>query len=83
MFLVESGSADVLVHGERVHEIGPGKVVGEVAVLASGRRTASVIATSPVRVIALFKRNVLHLEEDAPEAAHRLRTALEGGLGSQ
>jgi CRP/FNR family transcriptional regulator, cyclic AMP receptor protein len=82
LFLVESGSADVLVHGEKVREVGPGEVLGEVAVLSSGRRTASVVATSPIRAIALFKRDVWHLERDAPETAQRLRAAIEGHVGS-
>lgn len=77
LFLVESGSADVTVEGEKVGEIGPGDVVGEVAVLASGRRIASVVATSPVKAIAFFKRDVWDLENDAPEAARRLRAAME------
>ena len=76
LFLVEAGSADVSVNGSQVGVVGPGDVVGEVAVLASGRRTASVVATSPMQVIALFKRDVWALERDAPEAARRLRTAI-------
>ena len=82
LFLIESGSADVLVHEDKVREVGPGDVLGEVAVLASGRRTASVIATSPVRVIAFFKPDVWRLERDAPEASRRLRAAMEEHVGS-
>jgi CRP-like cAMP-binding protein len=82
LFLVESGSADVLVEGDKVSEVGPGEVLGEVAVLASGRRTASVVATSSVQVIAFFKPDVWRLERDAPEAARRLRAALEEHVGS-
>jgi CRP-like cAMP-binding protein len=77
LFLVEEGTADVLAHGAKVGEVKPGNIVGEVAVLASGRRIASVVATSPVRVIALFKRDVWGLENDAPEASRRLRAAIE------
>jgi CRP-like cAMP-binding protein len=77
LFLVEAGTADVLADGTKVGDVGPGDVVGEVAVLASGRRTASVVATSPVRVIAVFKRDVWALENDAPEAARRLRAAID------
>jgi CRP-like cAMP-binding protein len=51
--------------------------VGEVAVLSSGRRTASVIATSPMRLIALFKRDVWALDRRAPLVAQRLLTALD------
>ena len=76
LFVVEEGSADVVAHGEKVAAIGPGDIVGEVAVL-EGRRTASVVATSRVRAIALFKRDVWALERDAPEAARRLRAAMQ------
>jgi CRP-like cAMP-binding protein len=76
LFLIEEGAAEVSVDGTSVGEVGPGAVVGEVAVLASGRRTASVVATSPVRAISFFKRDVWALERAAPEAARRLRAAI-------
>ncbi len=82
LFLIEAGSADVSVHGEKVAVVGPGDVVGEAAVLVSGRRTASVVASSPLRAIAFFKRDVWGLERDAPEAARRLRAALDRRVGS-
>ena len=65
-----------------VGRVGPGEVVGEVAVLASGRRTASVVATSPIRAISFFKRDVWALERTAPEAARRLRAAIKEHAGS-
>jgi CRP-like cAMP-binding protein len=77
LFLIEEGSADVLIDGTKVGAIGAGDVVGEIAVLASGRRVASVVASSPVRAIALFKRDVWRLESEAPEAARRLRAAID------
>ena len=77
LFVIESGSAEVSIDGIRMHEVGPGAIVGEVAVLASGRRTASVVATSPVRALALFKRDVWALERQAPEVGRRLREALD------
>jgi CRP-like cAMP-binding protein len=82
LFLVESGSADVMVGDEKVGEVGPGEALGEVAVLASGRRTASVVATSPVRAIAFFKPDVWRLERNAPEAARCLRAAMEKHVGA-
>ena len=63
--------------------VGPGDIVGEIAVLASGRRTASVRATSALKVIALFKRDVWQLERDAPEASRRLREALDEHVDAQ
>jgi CPA1 family monovalent cation:H+ antiporter len=83
LFVIDAGTAEVSADGARLGEVGPGDVVGEIAVLASGRRTASVLATSPVRAFAWFKRDVWALEEAAPEAARRVRAALEGHVGSR
>lgn len=77
LFLIEEGTADVSAEGRRVNGLGAGDIVGEVAVLASGRRTASVVATSHMRAIAFFKREVWKLERTAPEAARRLRAAID------
>lgn len=82
LFLIEEGTADVSIDGRSVRRVGPGELIGEVAVLASGRRTASVAATSPLRAIAFFKRDVWQLERTAPEAARRLRAAIEEHVGS-
>ncbi len=77
LFVIESGTAEVSIDGVRVHDVGPGDVIGEVAVLASGRRTASVVATSQVRALAFFKRDVWALEIEAPEIGRRLRAVLD------
>ena len=76
MFAIESGTAEVMADGIVVSSVGPGEIVGEVAVLASGRRTATVVATTPMRLIVLFKRDVWKLERDAPDVAERLRELL-------
>ena len=77
LFLVESGTAEVSVNGSAVATIGPGDIVGEAAVLASGRRTASVVATSALSAMQLFKRDVWRFERDAPEVARRLRAVFD------
>jgi CRP-like cAMP-binding protein len=48
-------------------------VFGEIALVASGRRTASVVATSPMRLITLFKRDLWALEEQMPTFSAALR----------
>ena len=77
MFAIESGTAQVSADGQQLAVLGPGDVFGEVAVMAAGRRMATVVASSPMRVIALFKRDVWALERTSPEAARRLRTLMD------
>lgn len=76
LYAVESGTAEVTSDGMKLGTLGPGDVFGEIAVLASGRRTATVVATSPMRLIALFKPQVWALERKAPMAAERLRSLI-------
>lgn len=76
LYAVESGTAEVTADGKPLRTLGPGDVFGEIAVLASGRRTATVVATSPMRLIALFKPQVWALEQRAPVAAERLRSLI-------
>ena len=90
LYAIESGTADVVINGETVRTIGAGDVVGEMAVLISppdwsappevaigGLRTASVVATSPMRLIMLFKRDVWELNQRAPVMTQRLRAVLD------
>jgi CPA1 family monovalent cation:H+ antiporter len=73
LYAIEAGSAEVSRNGDRVRTLGPGDVFGEIAVLASGRRTASIVITEPVRALAIFKRDVWALEQTAPAVSRRLR----------
>jgi CRP-like cAMP-binding protein len=83
LYVIESGNADVSRDGEPVRTLGPGDVFGEVAVLASGRRTATVVATTKMTLIAIFKRDVWSLERRSPEAAERLRALVSERLAGQ
>lgn len=83
LFAVERGTADVSRSGEVVRTLGPGDVFGEVAVLVAGRRTATVVATSPMTLIAIFKRDVWALERRSPQAAERLRALVADRLAGQ
>lgn len=73
IYAIESGTADVLSEGGKVATLGPGDLFGEIAVVASGRRTASVVATSPMKLIVLFKRDVWALERNSPDTAAEFR----------
>jgi hypothetical protein len=53
LFLLLDGIVDVEVNGEEIAEIGPGALLGERALLEGGKRTATLWATTPVRVVVV------------------------------
>ena len=71
--MIERGTVEVSADGERLAALGPGDVFGEIAVMAAGVRVATVVATSPLRLIALYKRDALALQRRSPQTyAHLL-----------
>jgi len=53
MYLLLDGVLEVEVDGDPVAQLGPGAVVGEMAALGGGARTATLRASTPVRVAVL------------------------------
>jgi CRP-like cAMP-binding protein len=76
LFVIESGSAEVRRDGEVLRTLGPGDVFGEIGLLATGTRTASVVATSPMRLSAMFIRDFKDLEGHMPQLGTSLREAM-------
>lgn len=77
LFIIQEGSADVLQSGEKVAELGPGDFFGEMGVLEKAQRNATVVATTPMRLLALSSWDVKRLKRQAPEAIDELRAAIE------
>ena len=76
LFVIESGEAEVRRDGAVLRKVGPGDVLGEIGLLATGTRTASVVATSPMRLGAMFLRDFKQLESRVPALAKSLRAAM-------
>jgi CRP/FNR family cyclic AMP-dependent transcriptional regulator len=52
-FVVLDGEATASVGGSTVGSVGPGEVVGELAMLGDGHRKATLVARTPLRVLVL------------------------------
>jgi CRP-like cAMP-binding protein len=61
LYLLLDGILRVEVDGEPLADVGPGALLGERAILESGRRTATLTATTPVTV-AIADRAVVDTE---------------------
>jgi CRP-like cAMP-binding protein len=74
---IEDGTAKVTRGGETVAELGPGDFFGEIGLLGKSLRTATVEATSPMRLITLTGWDMARVEKVMPEAIDQLHRAIE------
>lgn len=71
-FVILDGTAEVSRGDEAVATLGPNDFFGEIAILESVRRTATVTAVSDMVVGALFGADFAKYEHDSPELHARI-----------
>jgi CRP-like cAMP-binding protein len=70
MFLIQEGTVVVHIRGKGPRELGPGEVVGELALLRrDGARSARVQAKTAVRCLAIDRESFRRLLADEPKLA--------------
>jgi len=67
-----AGSVEVAVDGDVIAELGAGEVVGELAVLVDGHRTATVRTTTPAELAVVPRGEFEQFLIEAPDATRRL-----------
>lgn len=75
LIAIEEGTADVVRDGQKIASVGPGDLIGEMGLLSRELRMASVIATSPMRVIRLTHWDVARMSDDTVERIKAIITA--------
>ena len=80
---IEDGTAKVEREGEELAELGPGDVFGEQGLLERQERSASVVATSPLRVIKIEHWELSRMKKSMPEIVEKLRKQVEERSSSQ
>jgi CRP-like cAMP-binding protein len=80
-FVVREGMAAVTIDGELVTSLGPGSTFGEIGILDRGRRTANVVATTPMRLLTMTMGDFDELAADLPEFAAHAKTMAKYRLG--
>jgi CRP/FNR family transcriptional regulator, cyclic AMP receptor protein len=72
-FVIEDGTAEVTREGAPIAALGPGDFFGEIGLLEADRRTASVVATSPMRLLVLTGGAFKWIERQMPHVAAQVR----------
>jgi CRP/FNR family transcriptional regulator, cyclic AMP receptor protein len=75
-FVIEEGEVEVRKDGELVTTLGPGDFLGEIAIMEHDRRTASVVASSPVSAIVMGAREFEAMSKEMPSIAERVHAAI-------
>jgi len=74
VYFVEDGEADVLTAGGDAAEMaGPGDTIGEIGLLLTGERTATVVARTPMRLLSLSGQDFERIRARVPELEASLR----------
>ncbi|HMI99484.1 MAG TPA: cyclic nucleotide-binding domain-containing protein [Gaiellaceae bacterium] len=81
-FAIVEGTADVLMGGKWINSVRQGDFLGEIALVTGRPRTATVKATSPVRVLVITARNFRTLLEKHPEIQRKVLLSLAERLAT-
>jgi cAMP-dependent protein kinase regulator/CRP/FNR family cyclic AMP-dependent transcriptional regulator/cGMP-dependent protein kinase 2 len=78
LFAILDGVGLVEQDGEVVATLGPGDLCGEIGLLLTGRRTAAIVADTPMRLLALFDQTFRRLCREHFEFADVVRGQTQG-----
>lgn len=69
MYVLVEGEVDLLVKGHLVEQLGPGGVIGEMALLDTVPRSASAMARSACRLVEINEKRFRFLVQQTPNFA--------------
>jgi CRP-like cAMP-binding protein len=72
-FVILEGTVDVDRGGQLIETLGPGDFFGEMAILGSSRRNATVAAATRVELLVLFGTVFRTMESEHPDVAERIK----------
>ena len=79
-FVILEGEASVTRQGQPVRSLGPGDFFGEIGLLESEKRTATVASDTDMKVIVLMGWDLREIEKELPTVGKRIRQKLRERL---
>ena len=74
LYFIEEGEATVLGDdGQEIQGLGRGDTFGEIGLLLTGQRTATVVARTPMRLLSLSGQDFEHVRARVPDVERSLR----------
>src|SRR5215470_5156356 len=66
MYVVNDGEVDVIINGKVVETVGPGGVLGEMALIDKGPRSASAVAKTDCKLVSVDEQHFQRLVQQTP-----------------
>lgn len=79
-YVIVDGEASVLFGGEHVATLGAGSMVGEMALIDHRPRSASVVADTPMTLLALDAKSFRRMLDEMPRASQKVMALLNARL---
>lgn len=76
MYVVVKGRVDIITYGTVLENVRAGGMLGEMALIDGGERSAAAMAAEPSEVIAIDRPTFVTLVRDDPEFALRVMSIL-------
>lgn len=83
LFVILEGKAEVLEGETKLAEVGPGDVVGEIGILETITRTATVVATTPIKAIVMYGPELRALDKKLPGVFAQLQALVRKRLDAK
>ena len=80
-FVILDGTVEVVHDGDTLASLGRGDFLGEIALVEGLRRTATVVAGTPVRAAVMHEREFREMCHELPVVEGRIRDAIRERLG--
>ena len=75
--VVLDGRAEVFNDDGAIAQLGPGDFVGEMGAVSRGRRSASVVSLTPMRLVVMTAADLREISRRMPSVAERIEAAIE------
>ena len=75
-FVLTAGTVEVTQDGKHLTELQTGDFFGEVALVEHLRRTATVVATTPITAIVMHQRDFDTMQRELPHVAEQIHQAV-------
>jgi CRP-like cAMP-binding protein len=69
MYVIKEGEVALQVNGHRLATLGPGGILGEMAIIDRGKRSATAIALTDCKLVAMERELFLFIMYQAPSFA--------------